>query len=225
MALKACIFDFDGTLGNSMWVWQAVMRDFFASRQIVPEPGSVERLAQLGMIAGAADFVERYELNESPREVLDAWLAEARRHYATAVELKPGAREFLRQLRSRGIKTAVATAQEKKTLMLALEHEEALELFDVVLTCDEVCDTGKSTPEVYWQAAKMLGEDPGECLVFEDILGPAQQAHAGGFKVVGVWDDSSAQDHEALRKEADAFIQSYEELLGTGQERIFELMD
>lgn len=225
MALKACIFDFDGTLGDSMWVWEAVIGEYFDERSIVPEPGSMGRLAQLGMARGAADFVERYQLDESPDEVMAAWLAGAREKYATAVELKPCVREFLQQLRARGIKTAVATAQERETLILALRHEDALELFDVVLTCDEICSTGKSTPEVYWQAARRLGEQPAECLVFEDVLGPAHQAHAGGFKVVGVRDDSPAQDHDALRQEADDFINSYSELLGEfGIQRLERLL-
>lgn len=210
--LKACLFDFDGTLGDSMWVWEAVIGEFFRSRGIAPAVDDMERLAQLGMARGAAEFAERYRLGEGPEQVIAAWLTAARQKYAADVRLKPGAREFLQLLRSRGVKTGIATAQERETLLLALEGEGALPLLDVVLTCDEVCSTGKSTPEVYWQAARRLGVQPAECLVFEDVLGPAQQAHAGGFGVVGVRDASPAQDSAALQAEADAFIESFEEL-------------
>lgn len=225
MALKACIFDFDGTLGDSMWVWEAVIGEFFQGRRVVPRPDDMERLAQLGMARGAAEFVERYQLAQTPQQVIAEWLAAARKKYATEVRLKPGAREFLQQLRARGIKAGIATAQERQTLLLALENEGALPLLDVVLTCDEVCSTGKATPKVYWQAARRLGVQPLECLVFEDVLGPAQQAHAGGFGVVGVRDDSPAQDSAALRAEADDFIDSYRELLGDeGMHRLEALL-
>ena len=173
---------------------------------------------------GAAEFVERYRLEQTPQQVIAEWLTAARRKYAADVRLKPGAREFLQQLRRRGVKTGIATAQERETLMMALENEGALTLLDVVLTCDEVCSTGKSTPEVYWEAARRLGVQPAECLVFEDVLGPAQQAHAGGFGVVGVRDDSPAQDSEALRAEADDFISSFTELLGEEGMRRLELL-
>ena len=224
MVLKACIFDFDGTLGDSMWVWEAVIGEFFERCGVQPAVDDMERLAQLGMARGAAEFVERYRLEQTPQQVIAEWLAAARRKYAADVRLKPGAREFLQQLRRRGVKTAIATAQERETLMMALENEGALPLLDVVLTCDEVCSTGKSTPEVYWQAARRLGVQPAECLVFEDVLGPAQQAHAGGFGVVGVRDDSPAQDSEALRAEADDFISSFTELLGEEGMRRLELL-
>ena len=214
MALKACIFDFDGTLGDSMWVWESVIAEFFAARGVDPEHDAMAQLAQLGMVAGAQCFVQHYRLNESPEQVCACWLAAAREKYATAVKLKPGARAFLLLLRQHGVKTAVATAQERQTLLLALEHEEALPLLDEVLTCDEVCQSGKSTPAVYWETARRLGAEPSDCLVFEDVAGPAAQAHAGGFGVVGVRDASPAQDHEALATEADAMIEDYRELLG-----------
>ena len=214
MVLKACIFDFDGTLGDSMWVWEAVIGEFFERCGVQPAVDDMERLAQLGMARGAAEFVERYQLEQTPQQVIAEWLAAARRKYAADVRLKPGAREFLQQLRRRGVKTGIATAQERETLMMALENEGALTLLDVVLTCDEVCQSGKSTPAVYWETARRLGAEPYDCLVFEDVAGPAAQAHAGGFGVVGVRDASPAQDHEALATEADAMIEDYRELLG-----------
>lgn len=214
MALKGCIFDFDGTLGDSMWVWEAVITEFFAERAVELDPDAMAQLAQLGMVVGAQAFVQRYQLDETPEQVCACWLAAAREKYAKDVKLKPGAREFLLQLRELGVKTAIATAQERQTLLLALEHEEALPLLDEVLTCDEVCQSGKSTPAVYWETARRLGAEPSACLVFEDVAGPAAQAHAGGFGVVGVRDASPAQDHEALAAEADAMIEDYRELLG-----------
>ena len=132
--LKACIFDFDGTLGDSMWVWEAVIGEFFERRGVQPAADDMERLAQLGMARGAAEFVERYRLEQTPQQVIAEWLAAARRKYAADVRLKPGAREFLQQLRRRGVKTGIATAQERETLMMALENEGALPLLDVVLT-------------------------------------------------------------------------------------------
>ena len=92
---RLVIFDFDGTLGDSMWVWESVIAEFFAARGVEPEHDAMAQLAQLGMVAGAQNFLQHYRLNESPEQVCSCWLAAAREKYATAVKLKPGARAFL----------------------------------------------------------------------------------------------------------------------------------
>ena len=209
MPVRACIFDFDGTLVDSMWVWEALGADFCARAGIEMEVGFCSRLAQLGLESASRVFVAEYGLDESPEDLFAHWLAVVSEKYSSEVFLKPGAKEFLRGLAAQGIKLGVATANRPGPLRLALENNGVAGLFDVALSADEVTDKGKSTPEVYWAAAERLGAPVSECLVFEDVLGPAQQAHSGGFRVVGVYDDSTAQDHDALRAEADAFIESY----------------
>lgn len=220
MTKKGLIFDFDGTLADSMWVWIAIGEDFLSRRNLIPEPDFTERLAQLGLEAGSRDMVERYDLDEDHRAIMGEWLGYAREKYATQVWLKPHAEDFLRQQKAAGMKLAIATAQERVALLAALENEGVLDLFDAVLTCDEVCDTGKSTPAVYWEAQRCLGLEVGECIVFEDVVGPALQAKAGGFDVVGVFDESPAQDHDALQALSSRFINSYQELLDTDPQAI-----
>jgi HAD superfamily hydrolase (TIGR01509 family) len=213
VAVRACIFDFDGTLADSMWVWTAIGKEFIEEFNVEPFEGFSERLAQLGLEAGAVYFVERYGLEIAPADLTAHWVAEANMKYATEVWLKPNAEEFLENLKAAGIQVAVATAQQRSPLEAALTNNGVLELFDAVVPCDEVTDTGKSTPEIYLATARMLGLDPSECIVFEDVLGPAEQAHIGGFRVVGVYDDSPAQDHDALRAECDAFIENYNDAM------------
>ena len=209
MPVRACIFDFDGTLADSMWVWEALGAEFCERAGIELEGGFCSRLAQLGLENASRVFVDECGLDESPDELFAHWLAIVSEKYATKVLLKPGAREFLCALAARGIRLAVATANQPGPLRLALANNDVDDLFEVALSADEVTDKGKSTPEVYLAAAARLGISVEECLVFEDVLGPAQQAHHGGFRVVGVYDDSTAQDHDALRAETDAFIESY----------------
>ena len=192
-----------------MWVWTAIGKEFIEEFNVEPFEGFSERLAQLGLEAGAVYFVERYGLEIAPADLTAHWVAKANKKYSTEVWLKPNAEEFLENLKAAGIKVAVATAQQRSPLEAALTNNGVLELFDAVVPCDEVTDAGKSTPEIYLATARMLGLDPGECIVFEDVLGPAVQAHIGGFRVVGVYDDSPAQDHDALRVECDAFIDGY----------------
>ena len=215
MTVEACIFDFDGTLADSMWVWTEIGNRFLEKYQIPSYQGFSEELALLGFEAGSRTFVKRWNMPVTPDQLVEEWQNQAKESYATNVWLKPYAEQYLRELKEQGVKIAVATAQQRLTLDLALRNEGVYDLFDVTLVCDECTSTGKATPAVYVTAAKMLGESPDDCVVFEDVLGPAKQAHAGGFRVVGVYDESPAQDHQALAAEADRFIRSYQELLGT----------
>ncbi|MDO4501607.1 MAG: HAD family phosphatase [Coriobacteriia bacterium] len=220
MTVKACIFDFDGTLADSMWVWTAIGNNFLEKYGIAHYDGFSEELALLGFEAGSKTFVERWDLDVTPAQLVEEWQAQAKESYATNVWLKPHAEEYLRELKAQGVKIAVATAQQRLTLDLALKNEGVYDLFDVTLVCDECTTTGKATPAVYLTAAKMLGESVDDCVVFEDVLGPAKQAHAGGFRVVGVFDDSPAQDHAALEAEVDRFINGYDELVGTDPQQL-----
>lgn len=214
MTIKACLFDFDGTLGDSMWVWDSLGDTFTEARDLKKFDGFSELLAVYGLKEGPKELLRRYQLDEDPNKVLAEWLAFAAEKYATEVPFKPNAMAFLAQLRNEGVKTAIATAQRRKPLEEAIENNNASELFDVVLVCDEVTDTGKTTPAVYLAAAEMLGVQPEECIVFEDVAKAAEQAHRGGMRVVGVRDDHAQQNREELIKEADLFIEDFEELLG-----------
>lgn len=214
MAIRACIFDFDGTLADSMWVWTEVGNRFLEKYQISGYQGFGEELALLGFEAGSRTFAERWNLSVTPEQLVEEWQSQARESYATSVWLKPHAEQYLHELKEQGVKIAIATAQQRLSLDLALKNEGIYDLFDVTLVCDECTSTGKATPAVYVAAAKILGESPDDCVVFEDVVGPAKQAHAGGFRVVGVYDDSPAQDHSALMAEADRFIHGFQELLG-----------
>ena len=220
MAIKACVFDFDGTLGDSMWVWDALGDVFTEARGLKKFDGFSELLAVYGLKEGPKELLRRYELDEDPQQVLAEWLAFAAQKYATEVPFKPCAKEYLAQLRESGIKTAVATAQRRKPLEAAIENNNAAGLFDLVLVCDEVTDTGKTTPAVYLAAAQMLGVQPQECVVFEDVSKAAVQAHRGGMRVVGVSDDHAQQNRAELIEEADLFIEGFEELLNKDLEAL-----
>lgn len=212
MPIRACLFDFDGTLADSMWVWEGIGRRFLSDRGLPPDEGLTGYLALGGLRAGATGLVRRYGLDEDPAAILEGWLAFASRQYATRVELKPGVEDFLRSLRAVGVRASIATAQERGPLLATLERCGAAGLFDAVVVCSDVCDTGKATPAVYLHAAETLGAAPAECAVFEDVAGAAEIARSAGFHVVGVADAGPQQDRRRLMAACDAFVEGFEGL-------------
>ena len=212
MPIKACIFDFDGTLADSMWVWEEIARRFLEDRGLPPDEKLTGYLAVNGLAAGAQGLVVRYGLDEYPEALLADWIVFAGERYACDVALKPGARDFLESLHAAGVRISTATAQERGPLLAALERNGVSRLFDEIVVCSDACSTGKATPAVYLRASRLLGAAPSECAVFEDVAAAAEVARSAGFRVVGVADPGPQQDRARLERACDAFIEGFEGL-------------
>ena len=209
----AAIFDFDGTLADSMWVWDEVDREFARRRDLPFSNEDKERIAALGFEGTADWMIERFGLEESIEDLMDEWYELASESYAREVRLKPGAEAFVCQLKRQGIPVAIATSLSRGMLEPALDNNGVRSLFDELVVCEEVCEGGKSTPAVYIETARRLGVDLSSCVVFEDVALAARSAKAGGARVVGVRDDHAQQVRSELLEAADLFIQDFRELL------------
>lgn len=211
--VEAVIFDFDGTLADSMWVWDEVDRKFLAKRNIPYVEDYAEKIAVLGFELGAQYTVDFFDLDERPEDIIEEWKDSALEHYATRVVLKPQAREYLERCKSKGVPMAIATSLQRHLLEPALKNNGVYDLFDAVCICDELQCGGKSNPTVYLEAARQLGVEPTRCAVFEDVVTAAQSAKDAGSYVVGVLDEHKQQATDELKAVADFFITGYDELL------------
>ena len=209
----AVLFDFDGTLADSMWVWEHVDAAFLAEHGLPFDESYAEMIAVLGFESGADYTIEKYGLDVSREEVIEEWKAIAQEEYATKVGLKPHAREYLQYLHGAGVPLAIATSLQRALLVPALKNNGVFDLFGAIAICDEVTDTGKSTPAVYHAAASGLGARLERCIVFEDVVTAARSAKLGGAYVVGVYDEHKQQATDELKSIVDEFIDGYEQLL------------
>lgn len=209
--MQAAVFDLDGTLFNSLGVWDDADRAFLSRRNIELTPDYTEAVKLMHLEEAALYTKARYSLSESPKDIMDEWLAYIRAAYA-AMPLKPYAREYLELLHAAGVKLAIATSSDRQIFLPALKHNRIDGLFSAAVTVCEV-DRGKEYPDVYLEAARRIGAEPQTCAVFEDILPAVKAAKAGGFFTAAVFDEGSRRDEEALKTTADLFLTSYEELL------------
>ena len=210
--LQGAIFDLDGTLLDSMWVWAAVDRSFLGARGFDVPEDYVEAIAHLGLTAAAEYTIARFELNETVAEISAEWDRLARTAYEEQVMLKPFAKEYLLSLKARGIRLAAATASPDALYIPALKHNGIYDLFDAFTTVEEV-NMPKGHPAIYLKAAQKLGLLPQNCVVFEDILPGIAGAKQGGFYAVGVFDPSAAAQKREICSLCDRYIYSFEELL------------
>ena len=211
--VEAAIFDFDGTLADSMWVWDDVDRKFLARRGIPFTQEYGETIAVLGFEGGADYTIEHFGLDEKPEDIIEEWKTLAGDSYATQVQLKPGAREYLRFCKEQGAPLAIATSLQRRLLEPALKNNGVYGMFETLCICDELKCGGKSNPTVYLEAARRLGVDASRCAIFEDVVTPACSAKETGAYVVGVYDEHKQQATEKLKQVVDRFIGGWKELL------------
>lgn len=210
---KAFIFDFDGTLADSMHVWAYVDSTFLERHNLPDLPEYNEKIVALGYEAGAEFVLSHFDIGMTKDEVIEEWKDLARDGYETQVELKPYVMEYLTSLREQGFHMSIATSLQRNLLEVALKRNNAYGLFDDFLICDELASAGKLEPTVYLKAAESLGQDLKDCVVFEDISIGARTAKQAGAYVVGVEDNNNQEAADRLIAESDMYIRSYKELL------------
>ena len=206
---KAAIFDLDGTLLDSMGVWKEIDQRFFARRNIPMPDDYASAVASMQTGAIARYTIDRFHLDERPEDLVEEWNEDALLLYATAVQPKPHALDYLRALRASGAALAVATSLPPRLRQAALKHAGMIDCFDQVCSVDDAESIGKEEPEIYLLASRMLGVAPDHCTVFEDLLVAVDSAKRAGMKVWAMYDQSSAKDWDAIRSEADGAITDF----------------
>lgn len=195
-----------------MDIWKEIDVKFLGRRGLEVPDDYFRNIAPLGFDGAAAYTIERFGFPETPEQIIEEWYQMAVDAYTKEVELKPFAKEYLLFLKEQGVKLGIATSCETQMFLPALERNGILGLFESYTTVREV-PRGKEFPDIYERQAEKMGLLPGECTVFEDILKAVQGANAGGFYTVGVFDLHSAYEWGEIKKQANKFIYSYEELI------------
>lgn len=209
--INAVLFDMDGTLIDSMGMWREIDVEYL-SRHGFELPADLQKsIAGMSFIQTAEYFKERFQLEESLEEIMATWNAMAYDKYATEVFLKPGAFLFLKELKEKGIKTAICTSNSKTLTDVVLNAQKITDYIDIVLTSKEV-PNGKPAPDIYETASRILQVSPNECLVFEDVYMGVLAGKNAGMKVCVVADNHCLDAEADLRANADYYITDYDQI-------------
>lgn len=209
-SFDAAIFDFDGTIADTAYIWKKVDQAFLGARDIEYTDEYARALSVLGFDRGARYTIDLYGLNEREEDIIEEWTRLSWALYRSDVVLKPGARHYILSLRERGIRCALATSNEP-ALIKGMRHVDTDKLFDACVFGCEV-NVPKDRPDIYLEAARRMGVEPDRCVVFEDILPGIMAANEGGFATCAVRDENSSQDWKALSSEADLTLTTWEYL-------------
>ena len=207
--LKAAIFDLDGTLLDSMHIWDTFGEEYLKSIGVAPREGVNRAVGNLSIVQAAQYFREEYGVPFSEEEIMDGINRLAEKCYREEAPLKKGVREFLAKLHAQGVKMCVATATDRYLVDAALTRCGVRQYFSEIFTCTEV-GSGKDEPVIFRRALAFLGENRQNTVFFEDALYAVKTAKADGFFVCAVYDPHE-RNASALRALADMYVMGMDE--------------
>lgn len=210
--MKAAIFDMDGTIIDSMWVWDEIDREYPMRYNHTLSAKEHLAIASMSLIEACVYFKELLQLEKTPEEIRNDLLDMARDYYQTRITLKPYALDYIKSLRAKGIKTAVATASPREFAEIVLGRFDLHQYFEVVLTSCEF-PKGKTDSEMYEKCSALLGVSIDDTVIFEDAHHAVQTAKGAGYTVVGIADQNNRHTPEQIIPLCDRFIESWKELL------------
>ena len=210
--IEACIFDLDGTLVDSMWMWPDIDREYLGRFGIEYDDNLKNEIDGISFHETAVYFKNKFGISDSVEKICKDWEDMAYDKYKYEVKEKPGFKKFLEHLRSKGIRMGIATSNNRSMVDAVLESLNMKDFFEVITTSDEV-KRGKPAPDVYLTTAKLLNVEPKNCLVFEDVVAGIISGKSAGMKVCAIEDDFTKEVRQKKKELSDYYIVDYSELI------------
>lgn len=208
---KAVIFDLDGTLVDSMWIWRAIDIAYLGRHGIALPEDLQSKIEGMSFDETALYFKETFGIVDDVEEMKRIWNEMAAEKYSREVPLKEGAGELLAYCKKQGIRLGIATSNSRELVERVIQALHLEGVFDCVLTGTDQFK-GKPAPDIYLAVAAELNVPAADCLVFEDIPVGIQAGKSAGMTVCAVEDAYSADKRAEKKRLADYFITSYREL-------------
>lgn len=208
--LKGAIFDFDGTLFDSMYVWDTIGEVFLRSMGIEPRDNLQKALKRMSLLQSSVYIRENYGLSMTVEEIMLGINRTVENFYFYKVLPKKGVVALLEQMKARGIKMCIATATDRYQVEAALKRCGMEDFFSEIFTCTEV-GHGKDEPVIFQKAMEHLQTARENTAVIEDAYHAARTAKEDGFLTVAVYDLSEDRQRE-LRAVSDCFLEDFTKL-------------
>ncbi len=219
---RAVLFDWDGTLADSMGIWTETDMRLLRAFGGTADPAEMQRERDDALrrfrrrpdpyLAYGAYLKERYGWTQSPEEIRDKRYELSRDLLENEVDYKPYADTVVRRLKAAGYALAIVSTTRRSNMdIYRTANRNIIGKADIdahfvyVCTADDVVNK-KPDPEAYIQAVRVLGMRPDECLAFEDSLAGVEAAVAAGIETVAVYDAANEADRARIEALADRYI-------------------
>ncbi len=209
--MNTYLFDFDGTLVDSMPTFASVMLRILDDNKIEYESNIVKVITPLGL-GGTAEYFIKLGLDMPKENIMKLMRDYMLDEYQYHIQAKQNVIDVLLRLKESGANLNVLTASPHATLDVCLKRIGIYDLFSNVWSCDDF-NTTKSDPEIYRLAAKRIGVAPENVLFLDDNLNANLTAKKAGMQVCGVYDESSHDYIDEIKAATDYYIYDFSELL------------
>lgn len=209
--IKGAIFDIDGTLLDSMPVWESAGARYLATLGIKAKSDLKEKLDALSLPEGALYMQKEYGLSVSTEDILQGIDQVVKDFYYKEATMKPGVRSLLKLLKANNVKMILATATDADMAKAALVHNGIWQEFIGMITCEEA-GAGKTSPKIFELAKDRLQTKKEETWVFEDSLYAIKTATEAGFPVCGIYDEYSKKNMEEIKALSDIYVEDFAEI-------------
>ncbi len=210
--IDAVLFDLDGTLIDSMWMWESIDIEYLKRFGLTCPKDLQPSIEGMSFSETAIYFKERFHICDPIEKIKKDWNEMAYEKYKYEVSLKKGVFELLHKLKEKKIKMGIATSNSVTLVTMVLEQLKVRSFFDAVHTSCEVAK-GKPSPDIYLFVADKLNVTPKKCLVFEDIISGILAGKSAGMKTCAVYDKYSEAQDQQKRQLADFYIPDFTVLL------------
>ena len=211
-SMKTYLFDFDGTLVDSMPTYISSMLRILDENNVSYGDDIVKIITPLGLKGAAEYYINSLSVNKSVDELVETMKNYMIEPYYNTIPAKSNVIPVLQELKKRGDSLNVLTASPHTTLDACLKRLGIFDIFENVWSCEDF-GTTKSDPEIYKMAAKRLGKNVSEVIFLDDNLNADKTAKSAGMQVVGVYDKSSEDYKEEIKQATDFYIDDFSQLL------------
>lgn len=198
MKIRGAIFDVDGTLLDSMFIWDTIGEKYLKSIGCAPKKDINEVFKNMSLYQAACYYQSEYGVTLSIEEIMKGVNAMLEQYYRDEVPLKTEIAELAVQLYNEGTKLCIATATDRYLVDAALSRLKIRSYFSEIFTCNEV-GHGKDEPHIFEAALNFLGTEKSKTFVFDDALYAIRTAKNAGFPVVAVYDSHEPRSNEVYR--------------------------
>lgn len=205
---KAVIFDLDGSLVDSMWMWREIDIEYLGRFGIALPEDLQSKIEGMSFSETAVYFKEVFQIPDSIEQMKADWNGMAWDKYMHEVPLKPGIPEFLAGCKAKGIKLGIATSNSRELVENIAAAHNLRDYFSSIMTGCDVAH-GKPSPDIYLAVAAELQVEPSQCLVFEDIVPGIMAGKNAGMEVCAVEDAYSEHVRDRKKELADYYIEDY----------------
>ncbi|MBQ8345686.1 MAG: HAD family phosphatase [Clostridia bacterium] len=210
--MKIYLFDFDGTLVDSMPTYGGLMLRILSEQGVEYPADVIKIITPLGFVGTARYFIQELGVRETEDALIATMVEYAVDAYTHRVPAKANVVSVLHRLKEQGASLNVLTASPHDTLDPCLKRLGIWELFDHVWSCNDF-QTTKADPNIYRMAAERLGASVEDVIFLDDNYNADVTAKKAGMQVYGVYDESSAEYETEIRSVTDRYITDFSELL------------